>query len=740
MSARALCLTLALAFAGCATPRDVEATHKRSSQAPPLSAITRVFDVKRDREVSLEAAIDAIDSADAVFLGETHLDDTTHRVEIAVYEGLVRRRGNVILALEMFERDVQPSLDDYLGGRIPETEFLARSRPWGNYWTGYRPLIEAAKRHGLPVVAANVPTDVRRKLALGGREAFDALSAAERALLPSEIRPESDAYWARVDRAVHGHGGGGPVPSATDRLYSTQSLWDNSMAEACAKALERRPGSVVFHVNGAFHSDYRDGLVAQFTKRRPEARVRTLSVIPTDDLHSIDATLDRDRADFLVYAEARARGLSGGTHAVSTSAELRFRLDVPKVLPPSNRVPLVIWLPDDGGRAKDAQALFHAALGDEAAVAVIEAPYAETADDLHVGGRWSFLESFAEDQGRILEGLTRIFEYVTRHYPVDPARVIVAGDGSGGTAVVFAALYARRLPVSMLALEPTRLKKLAEQAMPDDPPSTRDLAIVPADGTKASVEELVAQARGAGLDASIEELSGSAPSLSFAVEARIRAALGLAERSADAARRSGPCTLLVLDAETQLGLDWAAIFARALEKDGGVALVVRPSDLSDAISRLRGEGRTIRLRPMSFRIRPTDDAGSEWLDPFGPRDLSDGKALPLAPGEFGGTTVLVVSSLATDEDRSAWLALEEKKVLQTRSRFSSLRVAFDEAEPSLGSVLDAIRDSGRSNVLIVPAAYAATPEEMRRLEAVASAHGRGLELSYLPGLGGDLRP
>src|SRR5690349_22509367 len=46
---------------------------------------------------------------------------------------------------EMFERDVQPALDAYLAGRLSEKDFRAQSRPWGNYDTAYRPLIERAK-------------------------------------------------------------------------------------------------------------------------------------------------------------------------------------------------------------------------------------------------------------------------------------------------------------------------------------------------------------------------------------------------------------------------------------------------------------------------------------------------------------------------------------------------------------------------------------------------------------------
>src|SRR3954467_8455063 len=59
--------------------------------------------------------------------------------------------------MEMFERDVQIVLDEYLSDLITEQHFLASSRPWGNYKTDYRPLVELAKEKHLDVIAANAP-------------------------------------------------------------------------------------------------------------------------------------------------------------------------------------------------------------------------------------------------------------------------------------------------------------------------------------------------------------------------------------------------------------------------------------------------------------------------------------------------------------------------------------------------------------------------------------------------------
>ena len=103
-----------------------------------------------------------------VFVGETHIDEVTHRVELALLKGLHQSGRSVVVSLEMFGRDRQGILDDYLAGAISEDEFLAGSDPWNNYETGYRPIIEWARNAGVPVIAANVPRPVWRKVAFGG--------------------------------------------------------------------------------------------------------------------------------------------------------------------------------------------------------------------------------------------------------------------------------------------------------------------------------------------------------------------------------------------------------------------------------------------------------------------------------------------------------------------------------------------------------------------------------------------
>jgi hypothetical protein len=84
----------------------------------------RVYDSKANRFIPFTQLADAAAKADFVFFGEQHDDPATHASELAVLAALGERRPSVVVTLEMFERDVQPLVDQYLAGTISEANFL----------------------------------------------------------------------------------------------------------------------------------------------------------------------------------------------------------------------------------------------------------------------------------------------------------------------------------------------------------------------------------------------------------------------------------------------------------------------------------------------------------------------------------------------------------------------------------------------------------------------------------------
>src|ERR1041385_3936562 len=143
-----------------------------SSPAPSYTP-HRVYDTHRKQFIDFESLVARIVAADVVFVGEEHDDPATHRMELALLEGIGRRRDSVVVALEMFERDVQPLLDRYLAGAATEAELLSASRPWKNYSGDYRPLVELARVRGWPVVASEVPRRLATLVAKTGLAGLD---------------------------------------------------------------------------------------------------------------------------------------------------------------------------------------------------------------------------------------------------------------------------------------------------------------------------------------------------------------------------------------------------------------------------------------------------------------------------------------------------------------------------------------------------------------------------------------
>ena len=261
----------------------------------------RVFDTRQKTFSDFESMLADLARADAVFVGEQHDDPNTHRLELAIVEGLTRRGVPVIVALEMFERDVQGNLDQYAAGTMAEEPFLKGSRPWPRYASDYRPLIEFAKAHKLPIVAANVP---RRMASEVGKKGMTAIEGADRALASKELDcPTKGDYYDRFAAAMGNHAGASP------NFYFAQCVKDETMGESVAEAFHRTPGRVtIVHVNGAFHSDFGLGAAESARRRMPGRRIAVVSVLPVQDIDAAKPSdEDLKRADYLMYTVAKKK-------------------------------------------------------------------------------------------------------------------------------------------------------------------------------------------------------------------------------------------------------------------------------------------------------------------------------------------------------------------------------------------------------------------------------------------------
>src|SRR5205085_119521 len=225
-----------------------------ASQAP--EAHYRAFDSK-GRAVKLDEIVGALDQADVLIVGETHDDPVAHLLEAELlrraderYTQTSSRKRTLALSLEMFERDVQTVLDEYLAGFITERHFLLSSRPWKNYETDYRPLVEYAREHHLPVIAANAPARYVSRVSAHGPDSLKELSKDAKSWLPPLPYPPASAdYAAKFKRFMQGAMSGPPPaqqpsamtsnaqanPHGSAHLLEAQALRDASMADRIAE-------------------------------------------------------------------------------------------------------------------------------------------------------------------------------------------------------------------------------------------------------------------------------------------------------------------------------------------------------------------------------------------------------------------------------------------------------------------------------------------------------------------------
>ena len=231
---------------------------------PGVSGGWTALDSATRERVDLETMADALAEHDVVFLGEEHDKTVAHELQFALTRMLYERRGDLVITLEMFERDVDFDLEDYLDGKLGEEEFLERSRPWGNYEEHYRPVVEWARERGIRVVAGNIPRPAARRVAYEGIGAV-----RKEPWMPAEFEAPRDEYFDLFVEAMGGH-----RPGRDKRLYnwySAQCVKDEVMAESIVRWTDGKPTDpIVVHWCGKFHSDRGLGTAARVQRRRPD--------------------------------------------------------------------------------------------------------------------------------------------------------------------------------------------------------------------------------------------------------------------------------------------------------------------------------------------------------------------------------------------------------------------------------------------------------------------------------------
>ncbi len=258
------------------------------------------------------ALLDRLAASNVVYLGEYHDRVYDHQAQLEIIRELQARNPNLTIAMEMFQRPFQGAIDAYLAGEIDEAELIDRTEyetRWGYPWELYAPILRFARESGIPVIAANAPVELTRKVAAEG---LAGLSGDDFRYVPpiEDIRLDDENYrnalyqlfqmhmnfrsndpsdqedenqnakdsksvtkpFADLESQDNPTGTAdivaeNPEDAGFNRFFAAQVLWDETIAEAIATAYQANPDRLIVVMAGRGHIAYNFGIPNRVQRR-----------------------------------------------------------------------------------------------------------------------------------------------------------------------------------------------------------------------------------------------------------------------------------------------------------------------------------------------------------------------------------------------------------------------------------------------------------------------------------------
>lgn len=245
-----------------------------------------------------QGIIKQLQGAKIIYLGEIHDRQSDHQQQLAIIQALFQSKPKLAIGMEMFQRQMQPLLDQYLAGQITAAELRAQTefnKNWGYRWADYVPILEFAKAHRLPIIALNTSSAISRKAA---KQGLNSLTTEELKSIPplTEIDRSNTKYQQMILASYQQHAGIVSISSKSfDRFYTAQLLWDETMAEGIANFVQQQPDHQIIVLAGRSHISYGYGIPNRVLRRlkKPQSIQKTV-------LLSLDHELPQpELADFI---------------------------------------------------------------------------------------------------------------------------------------------------------------------------------------------------------------------------------------------------------------------------------------------------------------------------------------------------------------------------------------------------------------------------------------------------------
>lgn len=238
--------------------------------------------------VNYKTMVDNLSNADVAFIGEIHNCPIAHWLELRLLQSLHERwLGDMAVGMEMFERDNQLIIDEYMNGVITSERFEDECRLWPNYPTDYQPIVSYAKENSIPLIATNVPRRYANVVKNRGLQFLSSLSSDAKTYLPplpiKYVENEAAEAGFAFMRLM-----GKTKDSNPQYIAQAQAVKDATMAWSISQAQMKQ--KKMLHINGNIHSDNHAGIIEYLRQYTSNVKIATVRCVRQEDVSKLDST------------------------------------------------------------------------------------------------------------------------------------------------------------------------------------------------------------------------------------------------------------------------------------------------------------------------------------------------------------------------------------------------------------------------------------------------------------------
>lgn len=248
-----------------------------------------IFDADGKKK-SYRQVLKSLNKANIILFGEIHNNPISHWLQFEIAQDLYAQRP-IMIGAEMFERDNQDVLAQYMEGKINHENLDSLARLWRNYETDYKPLVDFAKEAKISFVSTNIPRRYASMVYKGGFEALDTLPEQEKAwIAPLPIKYDASLPgYKNLLTMMGGHGG--------ENFPKAQAIKDATMAHFILHHYD--PNKLFIHLNGAYHSENYEGILWYLQQENSDLNYVTITTVSQESISNLE-TEHKGKADFII--------------------------------------------------------------------------------------------------------------------------------------------------------------------------------------------------------------------------------------------------------------------------------------------------------------------------------------------------------------------------------------------------------------------------------------------------------